>query len=128
MYTGRAEAIETMPRCADTACRTARMRFLRTAGLLLLCLFAFDIVDGSPPFTPHHAGQGASDGSGPDDAGGGDVSPDAEFFCARSLVVAPVLPADLGPPLEEGVGAPPEADPAGGFVPRPFHPPRPSRT
>lgn len=104
------------------------LRFLRTAGLLLLCLFAFDVIDGSPPFTPDHARQGTADGSGPEDARGGHPSPDAEFLCARSLVVTPMLPADLGPPLEELVRTPREADPAYGFVPRPFHPPRSSRS
>jgi hypothetical protein len=117
-----------MPRCAATDDRTVRWRFPRTAGLLLLCLFAFDIVDGSPPFTPDHVSQGPSEGSGPQDARGGAVSPDAEYLCARSLVVAPMLLADPGPPLQERVGVPSEAGLAGGFVPSPFHPPRSSRS
>jgi hypothetical protein len=114
-----------MPPCADTTRRAARIRLLRVAGLLLLSLFAFDLVDGSPPFTPEHARQGSTHRSGPEGAEEGDLSPDAEFFCSRCIVVAPKLPADLGPPRDEHVGPLPEAGPARGFVPSPFHPPRP---
>jgi hypothetical protein len=97
-------------------------------GLLLLSLFAFDLVDGSPPFSPEHARQGVAQGSAPGAADDGDQSPDAEFLCARCIVVAPTLPADLGPPRDEHVGPRREAGPARGFVPSPFHPPRPSQS
>jgi len=103
------------------------MRFLRAAGLVLVSLLACDLVDGSAPFAPESAPRGSSHGSGPGSAGGGDASPDAEFLCARSIVVAPMVLADLGPPLEEHVGSLPEPTAARGFVPSPFHPPRPSQ-
>ncbi|MCG6921994.1 MAG: hypothetical protein LJF15_13055 [Acidobacteria bacterium] len=114
-----------MPPYADSDRRAARIRFLRVAGLLLLSLFAFDLVDGSPPFAFEHARQGSTHGSGPGGAEKGDQSPDAEFFCARSIVVAPKQPADLGPPRDEHVDPLPEAGLARGFVASPFHPPRP---
>jgi hypothetical protein len=103
-------------------------RFLRVVGLLLLLFFAFDLVDGSPPFNPEHTRQSSPERSGSRDTGGEHVNPDAEFCCARSLVVAPTLPSGLGPPRDEHLGSRPEAGLAGGYVPRPFHPPRSSRT
>jgi hypothetical protein len=97
-------------------------------GVLLLLLFVFDLVDGSSPFTPESGSGSPAQGSSPGGAGGKDQAPDAEFQCARSLVVVPSLPSGVGPPRDRLVVSRPAAGLAGGFVPRPFHPPRHARS
>jgi hypothetical protein len=100
------------------------MRILRLVGVLVLLVFALDLVDGSSPFTPDDASGFPGRGSCPTGLGGKGVSPDAEFLCAHSVVAVPFLPSSLGPSRERIVDSRLESDLARGFVPSPFHPPR----
>lgn len=113
---------------AQTRRSTGGSSLLRIMGVFLLLLFVFDLVDGSSPFAPEDGTGSPAHGCCPGGAGGKDASPDAEFLCARSLVVAPILPSSLGPPREGLVCSRPEASLERGFVPSPFHPPRHARS